>query len=498
MAVHLYKYDELNLKKRLQIARNMEKLLISKCSLLLPGLLFTLFSMTSLSANATQSACQALFDYQAYDGPLPSAGGVTFFNLSSGDYSDLSWDFGDNNYSSLSSGSLDHFYTESGVFTACLDIWNGTDCSEQFCLEIAIDIADQSCALSDCVYPGDANYDGDANLYDLMTIGVGLGVNGPPRPNASILWTPQPAPDWNEFTPEGINYKHLDCDGNGNISTADLLAIINNYSPIKNVVSNVESDGPMLALQFDTDTILIDENTPDEITLTAGLMVGSASYPVQDIYSLALYMNYDTTYVIPDNGTSIDFPGNSFMGTTGTGELLPFGIDLRMDEQIDLAFTRTDGTDVGGSGRIATLKFIVDADIIDGRAEPNDPAIFEVPIGGVKVANSAGDERFVSWSKKPAKVVFVTSTGNTTATIDLQLTDKVNLYPNPAHEELIIELDQLNPKQVSLFNLLGERVLQQELVNNKSVLSLQGLEGGLYQVEISTTEGTISKRVMVY
>ena len=459
--------------------------------------LLLLSSLAPLYANPNSANCQPLFDYETYDGPLPTVGGITFHNHSSGDYNGFSWDFGDGSFSSASITTVDHFYTESGVFTVCLNIWNDTDCSDQHCEEVVIDIADQSCALSDCVYPGDANYDGEANLYDLMTIGVGLGVNGPPRPNASINWSPQPAPDWNEYTTEGVNYKHLDCDGNGNISTADLLAILNNYSPIKKTISSVESDGPMLSLEFDTDTIVVDENTPDQITVTAGLMVGSTSYPVQDIYSLALYMNYDTTYVATENGATVAFPGNSFLGTTTDGTLVPFGLDLREDQQIDLAFTRTDGQNVGGSGRIATVAFIVEADIIDGRAEPDDPAVFEVPIGGVKVANNAGDERFVSWSKKPAKIVFVTPS-YTTPTLEPDLDEQVKLYPNPAHDEVMLDLGTLHPHQVIMYNLLGEQVQQHSIRTSQTVLSLNGLDSGLYQLDIYTDEGRMSKRLLVH
>ncbi len=461
------------------------------------GLLYCLAIPAVVHADVKQAGCQALFDYETYSGPLPTLGGITFHNLSSGDFDGLSWDFGDNSFSSEQSSSLDHFYSESGIFTVCLDLWNGQDCADQYCQEITVDIDNQSCATTDCVFPGDANYDGQADLYDLMTIGVGLGENGPPRPNASINWIPQAAPDWPQFTPSGINYKHLDCDGNGNISTADMLAILTNYSAIKQpLISTAESDGPLVSLQFDTDTIFIDENTPDLITVTAGLMAGNSSYPMHDVYSLALYLDYDTTFVQADNGVLVEFAANSFVGNSTNGELLSHGINLRAEQQIDLGLTRTNGAEAGGFGRIATVKFIVVADIIDGRVEPTDPVTFDVPLSGVKVANSLGNERFVSWSKTPARIVFANKIPTSTHTP--ALSRKVKLYPNPAHDQLTIELDGLQPQRLSLFNLLGEPVLEQELEQRKANIALSDLESGLYLLEVSTAEGLVTKRVVVW
>lgn len=46
------------------------------------------------------------------------------------------------------------------------------------------------------VWPGDANADGNANLFDLLAVGLAFNDNGPVRPSASLTWVAQPCPNW--------------------------------------------------------------------------------------------------------------------------------------------------------------------------------------------------------------------------------------------------------------------------------------------------------------
>ena len=55
------------------------------------------FGIAVLQLQATDNVvtCDAYFTYDAYDGPNPSTGGITFSNLATGDFTDVNWDFGD-------------------------------------------------------------------------------------------------------------------------------------------------------------------------------------------------------------------------------------------------------------------------------------------------------------------------------------------------------------------------------------------------------------------
>ena len=81
----------------------------------------------------------------------------------------------------------------------------------------------------DSVWPGDANYDGVANNFDILNLGVNYGTSGPARTAASNAWTGQVCANWANSSPGGINGKHCDCDGNDTVDVADTIPIYLNY-----------------------------------------------------------------------------------------------------------------------------------------------------------------------------------------------------------------------------------------------------------------------------
>jgi len=155
-------------------------------------------------------ACAAIFEYEDYDGPMPVVGGVKFNNFSTGPYAEWSWDFGDGNYDSESKETITHFYQESGTYKVKLSVWNGTQaCYSEYTQFVDVYISDDPCDQLDCVWPGDTDGNGKANLEDLINIGVGFGMNGPPRETISSAWEAQAAEDWPAENAAGVNYKHL-------------------------------------------------------------------------------------------------------------------------------------------------------------------------------------------------------------------------------------------------------------------------------------------------
>ena len=261
--------------------------------------------------------CQAGFSHEPYSGQLPQPGGITFTSEATGGFTNVSWDIGDDKFSSEATQTVTHFNSESGTYGVCLTIWDGGDCNSMFCEEVTGNLNNGSCGLDDCVYPGDVNRDGVANLYDLIPLSGGIGATGPYRPNATLDFAPQQAEDWDLSTPDGINYKHLDCDGNGIVETEDFLAIQRNYSAIEDPIDVFESDGPEVYLEFETDTVYVDQNNiPDQVTIKAGIYMGDEAAPIEDLHGMAMALSYDSTFV-STQGIHFDYNNNSFMGNAG-------------------------------------------------------------------------------------------------------------------------------------------------------------------------------------
>ncbi|MEM7656899.1 MAG: right-handed parallel beta-helix repeat-containing protein, partial [Bacteroidota bacterium] len=162
-------------------------------------------------------------------------------------------------------------------------------------------------ALPRPVYPGDANFDQIANVWDVLPIGLKFGQTGPLRPNATLTWEAQDAPDWGDSLTSGIDIKHADVDGNGLIEAADTLGIILNYASTHNEERRpFQPNGVPLYMQMP-----VNQNPGD--TLAIPILLGNMDTLAQNLYGLAFAINYDTSLIEP-NSLQIEF-ANSWVGT---------------------------------------------------------------------------------------------------------------------------------------------------------------------------------------
>ena len=70
----------------------------------------------------------------------------------------------------------------------------------------------------------------------------------------------------------------------------------------------------------------------------------------------------------------------------------------------------------------------------------------------------------------------------------------VSVYPNPAKEELFISINNLKSNAISfleIYNIAGQKVLDQSILQNNTKLDLSGLSKGLYLLK-TNVEGTVS------
>ena len=439
--------------------------------------------------------CEAAFYAEANEGVLSSSE-VHFYNFSEGDYDDLQWDFGDGNTSSATVETVSHNYSASGSYNVTLTIWSDNmGCYSSKTEQIFVTaINDDPCLISSCVYPGDANNDNKADLSDLMHIGIGFGKTGPERPDADPMeWTGQPGPDWPESTADGVNYKHFDSDGSGTIDYQDIMPILHHYSPMNTGLQHTNNNSPKVYLDFEVDSILIKEDSESTMTFSAGLIIGSADNPMEDIYGMSLYFGYDSTLTETYDGVVVDFNNNCFFGDET--EVIAHGEDLRSKQQADVVLTRLDGQNTSGHGRVATINFIVIIDIIDGRTERTVP--FDVPISGITVVDREGNIIPVSLVDKPAGVVFVKEYGSTTGTGGTGLERLVSVFPNPATDLINITLTDLEAESLQMYNALGKLVRDIELGQTANAISTADLSSGVYTLNIQTDQGLVNKRVVI-
>ena len=76
-----------------------------------------------------------------------------------------------------------------------------------------------------------------------------------------------------------------------------------------------------------------------------------------------------------------------------------------------------------------------------------------------------------------------------------EVANNANVYPNPANHQITVETEGMN--QVTLINMLGQRVYDAAVECDTTTISLADYESGLYMVRINTENGVITKQVSV-
>lgn len=215
--------------------------------------------------------------------------------------------------------------------------------------------ADTTLVLVDdnCPYPGDCNYDGIANALDLLYLGFGYGASGPARWNASTNWQAQHAFNWSQATVEGLNYKHIDANGDGWINSQDVAVIGQNYNLTHdNAPQNINDASPFSIQLFKHSEI---ETAPGVVDWVFDVVVfGNQSNSIA--YGVYGNILYDVTNASIAH-IEMDFT-ESFLTDTDGSELLQI-TDIS-ENRIEFAVTRTNYQNALGYGRIGQVFLTID------------------------------------------------------------------------------------------------------------------------------------------
>lgn len=82
-------------------------------------------------------------------------------------------------------------------------------------------------------------------------------------------------------------------------------------------------------------------------------------------------------------------------------------------------------------------------------------------------------------------------------TKDVDLTDKINIFPNPVVDQLNIQLDpSLKNAQVRIFDTMGGVVYNNNAFNNTEQINMSSFPSGIYMVYIKSDQGTTTKKII--
>ncbi|MEZ4850981.1 MAG: T9SS type A sorting domain-containing protein [Bacteroidia bacterium] len=410
--------------------------------------IITALGAIAFNLTANDTICSSDTALIAYTGPS----GLSY-----------TWDFGGGTVVSGSgSGPYEVIWAGTGYGnkTVSLTVDDGI-CSYTESVDVYVD--------PNCVWPGDADYDGVADNFDLLAIGLSYASTGPLRANASLNWTAQPAAPWNDTIPGGVNQVHSDTDGNGVVNDDDTLAVSLNYGQTHNKTTTEEGgpgDPPLLLLPM-LDSALVGT------TVSMPIVLGLDTLPADNVYGLAFTITYDNTLV--DSATaSVDF-SSSWLGSIGTN-MISIQKDMFNDGEIDVAVTRTDQMNMSGYGNLGY--FSIDVDDIAGKNDLS--AILHLNITNVKVITNEGEIILVN--PEPAQIVV---TESSTGLNDWNLLTGVKVYPNPSAGVFSVELEETTEVDIEIYNLHGQKVFAQKSRETMTQIDIGVSATRMYLITIS-------------
>ncbi|MEO8150357.1 MAG: T9SS type A sorting domain-containing protein, partial [Bacteroidia bacterium] len=340
-----------------------------------------------------------------------------------------------------------------------------------------------SCSLDTTnVWPGDANYDLTANNVDVLYVGLGYGYTGTTRAGASNTWVAQPSVDWLQQFANGINLKNADCNGDGIIDNNDTTAIGLNYGlthPFKAppLPLNPNQTGTPFYLVPSIDTVGLNYNVNIDIYL------GTSALTVNNAYGIAFTLNF-TQGIIDTSQVTFDYT-NSMLGNTAV-DMMTFNKSFIDSGHIDFALTRTDHNNISGYGFLGRCGIVI-VDNVAGKT------LLQLWLNNI----TAFDKNEFPLTFTPIGDSIVIDTNLVLSAQQIDLSQFISVYPNPAKDHLKINGGLLNLKTVELFDMMGAKIFSSKPNAHSTEINTQKITQGLYVLRCITDKGIINRRVQV-
>jgi hypothetical protein len=327
-----------------------------------------------------------------------------------------------------------------------------------------------------CLWPGDANNDGKGYMNDLFRIGYAFGAKGPARKLASADWVPQNASSWGQSFPDGVNFKYADCNGDGKIDSMDVVPISLNYAKTHSKsggTSPATAGDPTLHIVFDHDTVA------GGGTLSGKIFFSDTLHPINDVYGAAVSLVFDPTLFDP-NSVQFDL-GSSDMGTLY--ELLALYKANAAKGHTDISVVRNTKTGKKAQKIFIDFKLVVEDDLAG-----YVPA--QMGIENAEVVDSK--LRPISVNTLGAKVVISKTLGIKYK----DLSAYINLYPNPAKNEIIVDLSKYTEATIQIKDMQGKELKTLKTSANQNItnIDIADLPEGMYIMDINTHSGHAIKK----
>lgn len=334
------------------------------------------------------------------------------------------------------------------------------------------------------MWPGDTDHNEVANHFDLLNVGLAYGATGPIRENANLIWRGQWASDWGQLTPStGVDYKHIDTNGDGVINTADTTAISLNWGRAVNLSPNpmaeYRSSPEDMDLQGAPIYVQAYPVRPGE-TVSFDIKLGDSENPVEGAYGLAFSIVYDPLAVV--YGSAKASFQHSWLGHLGQ-DMIALVRDDPNNHRLHIGITRIDQMEVNGSGAIGQISMTIE-DVIFRDGE------YEMPFRVENIRLIRATEAEIEVQQKQT---IGTVTDTPLSVGEEPLHERVRIFPNPTAELVNIQYRSTKIDRIQLLNLGGQLLSEYKAMDQ---ISLQGLAPSSYVLRFIGPDGVFLKKVI--
>lgn len=317
--------------------------------------------------------------------------------------------------------------------------------------------------ITDPVWPGDTDNDGDVDGSDLFPVGFAFGARGNNRPDSDWFFSPQASLDWEQSIADSINYKYIDSDGTGEIDFWDTMAIQINWGLFhpKNTSVNPAKTTEELIVEYV-------ETTSDGWVLL-DIKLGNDLAIISDFYGLTFDLQYNDEFIKSDS-VFMDYT-DSWAGVLND-DLLTIQKNFAVQKTIRTSLVRTDGKSVSNEGKIAQLRLkLKDSRPNVAFIQVQIPSAAGVYLSGEKFSTTPVDDEFVL----------------TSSTKNILNQNLFRLSPNPTRGEVIIDFlnKKSNTRHVQVTDLLGKTLKDFDIDGqSKFNIDLSDFSEGTYLIRV--------------
>lgn len=179
--------------------------------------------------------------------------------------------------------------------------------------------------------------------------------------------------------------------------------------------------------------------------------------------TLVAYFGLNNSYIIGNSNVAIGCSGGSFVDlplSAYAGDTVCFSISMGSDSKIGSLVVKK------GDGPNEVVPFLVENNT-------GHYYCFVMPDSSVSV-----------------QVTFVANTG-----VDEKDIIPVSIYPNPVKDRVTIETESV--QHISISNMMGQLVFEGAADGDSFEYDFSGQEAGVYLIRIETSNGTLSKQIIV-